>query len=305
MRWRSRSALLAVTISTLLAFATVATSQTAVTPVSFTPEETKVLLDKVKAGLIRDRQLEAQYTYLEKRRDVKVSGLGKVSLGEARTFEVYPSVEPGRTYKRLIAINDKPLPPAELATRDAAHRQRLEDEARKRSAETPEQTRIREARTKARIARQRREVEDAFNSYTYQVEGRESLEGHPRPLLRVKMTPNQAYRATTNNDFVKYAKKFTGVAWVDEQDGQVVRIRAEATDGVNIGLGIVGRVNKGSVATFERRKVNGEVWLPWRAKLDVTGRAAIFRRFDFETETTWWDYKKFSVETDVVGVRRQ
>ena len=50
MRWRSRSALLAVTISTLLAFATVATSQTAVTPVSFTPEETKVLLDKVRRG---------------------------------------------------------------------------------------------------------------------------------------------------------------------------------------------------------------------------------------------------------------
>jgi len=37
----------------------------------------------------------------------------------------------------------------------------------------------------------------------------------------------------------------------------------------------------------------------------VTGRVALFRSFDIETETTWWDYRKFSVETTVVDVRER
>lgn len=117
------------------------------------------------------------------------------------------------------------------------------------------------------------------------------------------MTPRKDFRTTSNNDFVKYAKKFKGHAWVDEADGQVARIRLEAIEPLTLGWGLIGRVHRGSVAMFERRKVNDEVWLPWRARLDVTGRAALFRRFAIETETVWWDYKKFSVETAVTDVR--
>ena len=274
-----------------------------VEPVTFSPAEAAQLLARIRQGLMRDRELEAQYTYLEKRREVKLSKLGKVSLGNVRTFEVYPSIEPGRTYKRLVAVNDVPLPAAELARRDAAHRQRLEAEMKTLSGETPAQRGAREQRHAARMARQRREVDETFDSFRYTVEGREPLDGHARPLLRVAMTPRKEFRATSDNDFVKYAKKFKGYAWVDEADGQVVRIRLEAIEPLSLGWGIIGRVHKGSVAMFERRKVNGEVWLPWRARLDVTGRVALFRRFDIETETVWWDYKKFNVETTVTDVR--
>lgn len=287
----------------LMAASTTQAQQAPVSAVTLSADDTNALLARVKRGLISDREREAQYTYLEKRRDVKVSKLGRVSLGDVRTFEVYPSVEPGRTYKRLVAINDTPLPAAELAKRDADHRARLEADARRLASETPAQTQAREARTQARLARQRREVDETFDSYHYVVEGRELLAGHARPLLRLRMTPRRAYRPTSKNDFVKYARKFAGHAWVDEADGQVVRIRLEAIEPVTVGLGIVGRVHKGSVATFERRKVNDDVWLPWRARLDVTGRVALFRSFDIETETTWWDYRKFSVETTVIDVR--
>lgn len=299
---RAHAALVVIALAAMLA-ATPGAQPSSFTPVTLSADDTAALLARVKRGLIRDRELEAQYTYLEKRRDVKVSKLGRVSLGDARTFEVYPSAEPGRTYKRLIAVNDVPLPAAELARRDAEHRARMEADAARRASESPAQQRVREARTKARMARQRREVDETFDSFAYVVEGRESLDGHARPLLRVKMTPRRDYRPSSDNDFVKYARKFAGHAWVDEQDGQVVRIRLSAIEPVTLGLGIVARVHTGSVATFERRKVNDEVWLPWRARLDVTGRMAVFRKFDFETETTWWDYKKFSVQTTVTDVR--
>ena len=93
-----------------------------------------------------DYELQTSYTYLEKRRDVKLSKFGKVTVGPMRTFEVYPSKQPGRTYKRLVAIDGKPLDPAELARRDEAHRaQRAradragEDTRRRRACDAPEE----------------------------------------------------------------------------------------------------------------------------------------------------------------------
>lgn len=271
-------------------------------PVTIAPADASALLARIRQGLWRDRELEAQYTYLEKRRDVKMSRLGKVTLGDVRTFEVYPSIEPGHTYKRLVAVNDIPLPAATLARRDAEHRQRLEADEKTLAAETPVQQRTRAQRRQARMDEQRREVNESFESFRYSVEGRETLEGHARPLLRIAMTPRKEFHPSSNNEVVRYATKLKGHAWVDEVDGQVVRIRVELLEPIDIGWGILGRVHTGSVATFERRKVNGEVWLPWRARFDVAGRVALFRTFDIDTETTWWDYKKFSVDTTVVDV---
>jgi chorismate mutase len=263
------------------------------------PEQQRALLERVRANLFRDRELESQYTYLEKRRDVRVSKLGKVSLGDERTFEVYPSAEPGATYKRLIAVNGVPLPAAELARRDERHRNDLLGEQQRRAAEPPAARAARERRQAERLERQKREVDEAIAAFDMRVLDRVVLEGHARPLLVVQLTPRANARASS--DLVKYAKKFAGKAWVDETSAQVVRVELTAIEDVTIGWGLVGRVHKGSVASFERRHVNGEVWLPWRARLSVRGRAALFRRFDFETVTEWWDYKKFSVATATSG----
>ncbi len=89
-------------------------------------------------GAIRfDDDLQQAYTYLERRRDVKVTGLGKLTVGPQRTFEVYPSNQPGRTYKRLIAVDGKPLPPADLARRDEEHRRNVLAEVGPRQGRDP------------------------------------------------------------------------------------------------------------------------------------------------------------------------
>ena len=68
-----------------------------------------------------DSELQKDFTYVERRRDMKVGPLGKVYVGPLRTFEVFPSADPSQTYKRLIAIDGKPLDPAELRKRDLEH----------------------------------------------------------------------------------------------------------------------------------------------------------------------------------------
>ena len=117
---------------------------------------------KMRGAIRFDEDLQQAYTYLERRRDVKVSGLGKITVGPMRTFEVYPSNQPGRTYKRLIAVDGKPLPPAELARRDDEHRRNVLAEFEREKVETPS---ARNARL-ATEAQERRErdaiVNDAF-----------------------------------------------------------------------------------------------------------------------------------------------
>ena len=193
------------------------------------PDQQRVLLERVRANLFRDRELESQYTYLEKRRDVRVSKLGKVSLGDERTFEVYPSAEPGATYKRLVAVNGVPLPKAELEQRDARHLNDMLGEQRRRDAETPVQRAARERRQLDRLARQKREVDEAIAAFDIRPAERVELRGHARPLLMVILTPRPNARASS--DLVKYARKFSGTAWVDEADAQVVKVDSDRHGG--------------------------------------------------------------------------
>ncbi|HEY8551047.1 MAG TPA: hypothetical protein VIL35_13910 [Vicinamibacterales bacterium] len=253
------------------------------------------LVRKVRRAVRLDYELQHGYTYIEVRRDVKVSKLGKVTVGPLRTFEVYPSSQPGRTYKRLIAIDGKPLDPEELARRDAEHRQNMINQAEALKNETPEQ---REKRLE-KEAKERRErdalIEDAFAVFEPTIVGREVVDGYPVVLVTLRPRPYSQPKTREG----RWMKKFSGRMWVDDTDGQIVKIDMVADDDITVGWGIVGRVHKGSRLVFSRRKVNDEVWLPASSYIDASGRTLLFRRFDVELRTEYRDYKKWSVDTTV------
>ena len=91
-------------------------------------------------------------------------------------------------------------------------------------------------------------------------------------------------------------KKIRARVWIHETEYQIVRVEIEALQDIGVGFGVIGKLYKGTVGEFERTKVNGEVWLPARARLTAKGRA-LFRKFAIDSVTEWWDYKKFSVST--------
>ena len=93
-------------------------------------------------------------------------------------------------------------------------------------------------------------------------------------------------------------EQFHGWGWVSENDDEVIKIEVEAKNDVLLGWGILGRVKKGSRLTWERRKVNGEVWLPARTKVEVMGRTLLVRTFSVEAVTEFSDYMKFDVTTN-------
>jgi hypothetical protein len=92
-------------------------------------------------------------------------------------------------------------------------------------------------------------------------------------------------------------KKVRATAWIHETEYQIVRAELEAIDNIGVGLGVLGKVYKGTTAQYLRTKVNGEVWLPVRARVTARGRAFV-RKFDLDTVTEWSEYKKFVVRTE-------
>lgn len=93
-------------------------------------------------------------------------------------------------------------------------------------------------------------------------------------------------------------RHFAGKVWVSESEYEVVRLEAEAIETASFGLGLLARVHKGSKATFERRKVNGEQWLPARAAYSASARVMLVKVLRIGGTLEFSDYRKFSVETD-------
>jgi hypothetical protein len=242
---------------------------------------------RVRDVIRLDYELQAQFSYVEQRRELRVTKLGKVEIGAQRTFEVYPSAVPGRTYKRLIAVDGKPLSEAELARRDAEHAADVAEDAARRQRETARQ---RDARLKEEAdARRERDaiIADGFAVFEPKITGREVLEGHS--MLVVELTPRPGARVTTREG--RWMKHFEGRAWIAEEGYQVARLEMRARDDVTIGWGIVGRVHEGSRFVFARRKFEN-AWLPAEVVFDATGRTLLFRKFDIDVVTTYSDYKR-------------
>jgi hypothetical protein len=269
------------------------------TPATGTPEKPVPVppefLRKMRGAIRYDDDLQQAYTYTERRRDVKITGLGKVTVGPMRTFEVYPSNKPGRTYKRLIAVDGKPLPADELARRDEEHRRNVIAEMERDRAESPA---ARNARL-AKEAKERRErdqiVNDAFTVFQASVVGREVIDGQDVVVVWIEPRKNASPKTREGG----YMKKFHGKLWVTEAGGDIVKLDLTAFDDISVGMGFVGRVHEGARLEFARRRVNGEAWLPASSHISAKGRTLLFRPFTFDVRTDYQDYKKFSVDTKV------
>jgi hypothetical protein len=240
------------------------------------------LARKVRQAVRLDTQIQKDFTYFERRRDVRISKLGKVTIGPERTFEVYPSDQHGRTYKRLIAINGLPLSAEELAQRDAQHQRDLRE-----AAETEHDRSERLART-AEEQREREQIlDDAFAVFAATIVGRDTIDG--QPVIVADVRPREEASVKTREG--RWMKAFAGRAWISEADSQIVKIDMHAARDVTIGWGVIGRISKGSRVLFVRRRFEN-AWLPAETTYEARGRTLLFRTFQFSVTTTYSNYRR-------------
>ena len=243
-------------------------------------------LAEVREHLHTDDFLLDQYTFTEKQTERQLDASGRVKKVTSSTYEVYPSAEPGHTYRKLVERDGKALPVDELAKEDRKQ-QMKEARAAARSAEV-------------QAKRQKSEdtaIDEIFRLYDIRIVRREPLEGRDAILVTFSSRPGLETRTKPS----RILKKFSGRAWIDEKDRQLVRAEAELNDDLSFGFGILAKLKKGAKAHLQRRKVNGEIWLPSEARFVGHGRVFLVKGIHVDTLSEYSDYKKFSVATDATA----
>jgi hypothetical protein len=245
-------------------------------------------LEEVRRNLHSDEALLDQYTFTERHTERELDGKGGTRKLKTEVFEVYPSLEPGHTYRRLVERDGKTLTTGELAEEDRKHEKKVGDEPGDAAAEAKRAQKLAEARRKEASA-----VSQLFSVYDIALAGRETLDGRSTIVLTFRPKPGiePAGRAG------KILQKFAGRAWIDESDRQLVRVDAELVDTLSFGLGVLARLHKGSRASILRRKINGEIWLPASARFTGSARLMLFKGLRLDALSEYSDYRKFQVDT--------
>ncbi len=236
-------------------------------------------LREVRQRLASDEELQGQYAYKERSTELRLNPFGALGMGAVQVYEVYPSIDPELTYRRLIERNGVPVKSADLARRDREYRDKV-----RRALKDPDTAR----RQAEQRRKQRRMVNDVLGSLRTTVVGRDTVDGEPAIVVEFGRRPH-ADPQTREGRIVAH---FQGRAWVHEIEYQVMKIEAAAVGDVTFGFGLIGRINRGSAGIFVRRKVNGEAWLPVEARFKGTGRALLFRKIEINWMREYYDYRR-------------
>ena len=246
---------------------------------------------QVKRHLATDEERQSGYTYLEKRTEQKLDASGRLKDQSVKVFEVYPGLPGEERYRRLIEENGRPVPAGDLAKRDRARQKDVVDYARKQSIAS-ERTKATREQDKAR-REYSAAVDDIFHIYDIRMLRRESLDGHDTIVATLTPIPG----AQPRTDDGKIMRHFKARAWISEADYELVRVEIEAINDLSFGLGLLARVHKGTVATFQRRTVNDEVWLPAEVTWTASARVMLLRRLRLRGVSEFSNYRKFTVDT--------
>lgn len=251
-------------------------------------------LKEVRARLETDSSRQSGYSYLEKRHRSSIDGKGRRHAKPVTVLESYPGL-PGEDerWERIVERDGKKVPEAELRQADEERRKKAERIARTLSAPTPaDKARIEREQADARRERARM-VDDVFVVYDIAMVGRERLEGHETIAFTLRPRPESKPRTREG----RMLKSFSGRAWISESDFELARLDVEAIDTVSIGFGLLARLHKGTTASFTRRKVNGEAWLPARAEYVFSARVLLLKQWREGGLFEFSNYRKFTVDT--------
>ncbi len=246
---------------------------------------------QVKKHLATDEERQSGFTFIERRTEQNVDGSDRVTSESLKVYEVYPGLPGEERYRRLVEESGRPVAPDKLAQQDRDRQKNVAAYMKSQASEAQRQKAARENEQARR--RQSAGIDDLFRLYEIRMVRRESIGGHDTILAT--LDPKDTVRPQTDDG--KIMRNFKARAWVSESDYELVRIEIEAIRDLSFGLGLLARVHKGTVATYERRKVNKEVWLPAKVTWTASGRVLLFRRLRLRGISEFSGYRKFTVDT--------
>ena len=249
---------------------------------------------EVKKHLATDEERQSGYTFIERRVEQKLDGNGRTKNESVKVYEVYPGLPGEGRYRRLIEEDGKRVAADTLAKQDRDRQKHVEEYARKVALPATSSERRSMAREDDKLRREyNAAIDDLFRVYDIHLVRREPLDG--RDTIFATLTPKPNVKALTDDG--KVMQKFKARAWISESDYELARVEIEAIDTLSFGLGLLARIHKGTVATYERRKVNNEAWLPAKVTWTASARVALIKRLRVRGISEFSNYRKATVDT--------
>ena len=253
-------------------------------------QDPRALIEKSLQRERRDDELARQYAYLETSTEQEWKN-GQRTRQQTETHEIMSLY--GQPYRRLVAKDGKPLSAAEQKKEQA----KLDKLAAERAKETPAQTEKRVARYAEERRRQRAFLQEIPRAYSFQMAGETRLNG--RDVWMIDGTPLPDYRSRDSR--AKMLNKFKGRFFVAKEDGTLLRLEAEAIESVSFGL-VLARLEKGARFSLEKTRVNNELWMPMRIKVDFDARLALLKKIKVDVQIDYSDFRKFQSESKMIAV---
>lgn len=196
----------------------------------------------------------------------------------------------GTPYYRLIAVDGKPLPPAQAAQEEKKQQQAIAQ----RRAETPEQRRQRIEKFEKERRRDNAMMEQLTTAFDFTMLGQHRVGGHRVYML--KATPRPGYKPPSME--LQVLTGMHGELWIDQKNFHWVKVTAQVIHPVSI-EGFLAEVEPGTRFELENMPVgNGSVWQP--SHFSMRSNAKVFHMFAHESneDDTYTDYKPVSASVD-------
>ena len=255
--------------------------------------DAREVIQRAVAADERNWKVARNYTFSERVNLRYLDSQGRVKSQEVSMHDVM--LLDGSPYRRLVARDDHALAPGE--------EKKEEEKLAKSIAERREETAVQRAQRLdvygKRPEWQRdawRELPDAFD---LRLTGEEVWDGHG--VYVIEATPREGYQPRSRT--AKIFAHLRGRLWVDKQDYHLVKAEVEVVDTISVGLFLV-RVAKGSRATFEQTRVNGEVWLPLHVRASASARLGLLKVLRIEQEISYSKCREFQTDSPVVSQMR-
>lgn len=236
----------------------------------------------VRALVERQRSREAilnDYAYDILVAEEDLDGGGRVKGRKTRQYESF--FVKGRSVRRLVSENGRPLDPKRQAEEDKRTREHAEAIAAGRVA--TEQPRVR--------------LSEVLERYDFRAVEREPVEG--RTAVVLEFQPRAGKRDIKGDNVLR---ALTGRVWVDEAEQEVVRARLRNTASVKFAGGLGASLHT-LESLLEFRKVDDRVWLALREETTATGRILLFKGFRKRFTRTYSNYRRFQVEAEEAVVK--
>lgn len=242
----------------------------------------------------RNLELARNFTYVERQETRFLDSTGRVKETSSRTTDII-WLE-GSPYRRMVARDNKPLPPAEQRKED----EKLRLATAARHAEGPAQIQARLADWDRRQRHMHEPLSEVPDAFTFKLSGEETLNG--REAYVIDATPKPGYKPRQAAS--AYLPHVKARLWIAKSDFQWLKAEAETLDTITFG-GFLIRIAKGTHIDMEQSYVNKEAWILTKVSLHGSVRIALVKVIHGAIDFNWSGFQRVSAEPSVASTPRQ